>query len=587
MYLTSSAESSRINPLTYYMKSSSLTLPGFLRNYVKLLVPLIIVATLANIIGLILPKLIAGHIDVYQNTGHYSSVGILLQILGITILVATFTLLQSGIATYTAEKVAYDLRNKLAQKIACQSFHYVSTTTVARLLTIITSDVDSVKGLISQGIVMIFSALLILIGSSIALLSINITLALITLSIIPIIAISFVTIFGRIGKLFKARQENLEKINKVVNESIIAASLVRVLNAQTEETKKFDQVNTHAYDLGIAIIKGFSSLFPIINLLANTSTLLILWFGGVKTINGELSLGNFTAFFAYSSMLLAPIFIIAFISTTISQAFVCWKRISTILEAPIEEINGTITTPIQGKIAFDHVSLSYNGKNILKDISFTIKPGSKTAIVGPVSAGKTQILYLIARLIQPNTGKITIDDVNIVDYERKSLMNDIGLVFQDSMILNTSLRENIQLHSETGSDTLEKAIQTAQLTDLINSLPQGLDTQISERGSNLSGGQKQRLMLARALALNPKVLLLDDFTARVDRNTEKEIIGAVQQNYPELTLISITQKIDPIKHYDQIIVLMEGELIAIGTHEELLATSLEYQQICESQKTSE
>lgn len=569
------------------MNQTAPKITGFFRNYLRFLIPLIIAATLANGIGLVIPALISKHIDIYQISGSYNFNLILLELIGITVAVAAFTLIQSGLATFTAEKMAYDLRDQLAKKISQQSFHYVSTTTVAKLLTIITSDVDGIKGLISQGIVAIFSALLILIGSSIALLSIDLKLALITLSIIPLIALAFSFIFGRIGKLFRAAQENLEKINKVVNESIIAASLVRVLNAESQEKAKFDVVNTKSHDIGFAIVKGFGSLFPIINLLANASTLLILWFGGLKTISGELSLGNFAAFFAYASMLLAPVFIIAFISTTMSRAFISWQRINSVLQAPLEEVNGTITTPIKGNISFESVSLAYNEKKVLKNISFAIKQGSRTAIVGPVSAGKSQILYLIARLIQPTQGSINIDDKPLADYERDTLMRAIGLVFQDSIILNTTVRENIQLHESVDESALQKAIDTAQLSDLIASLPQGLETQISERGSNLSGGQKQRLMLARALALNPKVLLLDDFTARVDQATEKEIIDAIQKNYPNLTLISITQKIAPIKTYDQIIVLMEGELIAIGTHEDLLAKSLEYQQICESQKTSE
>ncbi len=569
------------------MNQTAPKLTGFFRNYLRFLIPLIIAATLANGIGLVIPALISKHIDVYQATGGYNFNLILLELIGITVAVAVFTLIQSALATFTAEKMAYDLRDQLAKKISQQSFHYVSTTTVAKLLTIITSDVDGIKGLIAQGIVAIFSALLILIGSSIALLSIDIKLALITLTIIPLIAFSFSFIFGRIGKLFRAAQENLEKINKVVNESIIAASLVRVLNAENQEKDKFDVVNTRSHDIGFSIVKGFASLFPIINLLANASTLLILWFGGLKTISGELSLGNFAAFFAYAGMLLAPVFIIAFISTTMSRAFISWQRINSVLLAPLEEVNGTITTPIKGEISFDSVSLAYNEKKVLKNISFTIKPGSRTAIVGPISAGKSQILYLIARLIQPTQGSITIDDHALADYERDTLMRAIGLVFQDSVVLNTTVRENIQLHESIDESALQKAIDTAQLSDLIASLPLGLETQISERGSNLSGGQKQRLMLARALALNPKVLLLDDFTARVDRATEKEIIDAIQKNYPNLTLVSITQKIEPIKTYDQIIVLMEGELIASGTHEELLTNSLEYQQICESQKTSE
>mgnify|MGYP000207977480 CR=1 FL=1 len=564
-----------------------MSLISFFKNYLKLLIPLLLLTLAANGIGLFIPKIIGQHIDYFQATGAYSNSVILVELLGITLLIIVFTLLQSALASYTSEKIAYDIRELLAQKIAGQSFHYVSTITVPKILTIITSDVDGVKGLVSQGIVAIFSAVLILLGTTIALLSIHLQLALITLAVIPFLAIAFIIIFGKIGALFKASQENLEKINKVVNESIIAASLVRVLNSENYEVAKFDEVNIQAKNIGLNILKGFASLIPIINLATNATLLLILWFGGTSVVRGELSFGSFSAFFAYSSMLIMPIFIIAFISNSISRAFISWKRIQDILTAPLEENSGSLSADqIQGAISFDHVSLSYNDKQVLKDISFTIKPGTKNALIGPVSAGKTQILYLLAGLIQPKTGTIKIDEVLLPEYDRNKLLRHMGFVFQDSLILNATLRENIQLHEAITDQDMEKAIATAQLNDLIESLPQGLETTISERGSNLSGGQKQRLMLARALALNPKILLLDDFTARVDRATEQSIIAAIEKNYPNITLVSITQKVDPIKEYDLIIVVMEGELIASGRHEELLENSLEYRQICESQKTS-
>ncbi len=560
---------------------------SFFRNYLKLLIPLLVVTLVANALGLVLPKVIANHIDTYQFSGTYNSALILMELLGITVAVFVLTLLQAALANYISEKAAHDLRQKLAARIAQQSFHYISTTTVPKVLTIVTSDVDGVKSLVAQGFVAIFSALIILIGSVVALLSIQVKLALITLAVIPVIVIAFIVIFGKIGQLFKKAQENLESVNKVVNESIVGASLVRVLHSEQQELDKFDVVNSNAKEIGLGIVKGFSSLVPIITFVANLTVLLIMWFGGLDVINGNLSLGNFSAFFAYSGMLMMPIFIIAFISNSLSRAMISWQRINSILLAPIDVPSGNYKGEVKGGITFTDVALSYQSKEVLRNISFEIKPGTRNAIVGPVSAGKTQVLYLITGLVQASKGTIKIDGVDLQTYDRNYLLRQMGLVFQDSLVLNATVRENIQMHGDITPTALQKALETAQLADLIETLPQGLDTQITERGTNLSGGQKQRLMLARALALNPKVLLLDDFTARVDRSTELDIIQAIAKNYPDLTLISITQKIEPVKAYDQIIVIMEGELIASGKHDDLLATSLEYRQIFESQKTSE
>ena len=222
----------------------------------------------------------------------------------------------------------------------------------------------------------------------------------------------------------------------------------------------------------------------------------------------------------------------------------------------------------------------------LKDVSLSIAPHTKTAIIGPTAAGKTQLLNVLAGLTQPQKGEVSYDGVPLAAFERASFYPQIGLVFQDSVLFNTTVRENIAFSNTVTDESLKKAIDTAELDEFIASLPQGLDTMVSERGSSLSGGQKQRLMLARALALEPRILYLDDFTARVDNQTERNILANVEKNYPELTLVSITQKIAPIEKYDQIILLMEGEILARGTHEELMRSSPEYVQIYDSQRST-
>jgi ATP-binding cassette subfamily B protein len=241
---------------------------------------------------------------------------------------------------------------------------------------------------------------------------------------------------------------------------------------------------------------------------------------------------------------------------------------------------------LTGNIELKNISVFYGDKPVLKEVSLELKAGTRTAVIGPTAAGKTQLLYLITGLIHPMEGSVLFDGTNIKDYNKETFQHQIGFVFQDSIIFNMSLRENIAFNEKVTEESMSKAIETAELKDFIHSLPKGLETVVSERGTSLSGGQKQRIMLARALALNPKILLLDDFTARVDNQTEEKILGNVARNYPGITLLSVTQKIASVLNYGQIILLEEGEIIARGTHQSLLDSCPEYVQIFNSQRST-
>ena len=273
-------------------------------------------------------------------------------------------------------------------------------------------------------------------------------------------------------------------------------------------------------------------------------------------------------------------------SNVIAQATAAFQRITAVLNAPDTVETGTITETLKGNVELKNVSVVYGQKPALKDISFMVKAGSKIAVIGPTAAGKSQLLYLLTGLIKQTAGEVLFDGRSIDEYNSESFHSQVGFVFQDSIIFNMSIRENIAFSDTVTDESLQKAIDTAELRDFIDALPDKLSTIVSERGSSLSGGQKQRIMLARALAIDPKVLLLDDFTARVDNNTEKKILTNVQKNYPGLTLISVTQKIASVEHYDQIILLTQGEIVATGKHEELMHSSPEYVQIFDSQQST-
>jgi ATP-binding cassette subfamily B protein len=314
--------------------------------------------------------------------------------------------------------------------------------------------------------------------------------------------------------------------------------------------------------------------------------LTILVLGGHFVITEKMTIGEFAAFNSYISILIFPIIIIGFMSNIIAQASASYQRIQQILTAREPEDKGTIKGFPKGDISIKNVWVTYGEKPALKDISINIPAGSKTAIIGPTAAGKTQLLYLLTGLIKPGSGTIEIDGQLIDNYKSDYYHKQIGFVFQDSVIFNLSLLENIAFNDAVTKESLDKALETAELKSYIGTLPEGMDTVISERGTSLSGGQKQRIMLARALALEPSILLLDDFTARVDRRTEKKIMDNLIKNYSGITLISVTQKISAVEDYDQIILLMESEIIAKGTHAELMRTSPEYVQIYNSQRST-
>lgn len=556
-----------------------------LKPYRATIIMLVVFALLSNAVNLIIPKIISHGIDDFS-AGRYNSKFVLIEFIVASIAIFIFTYLQSIIQTLASERAARDLRSQLTDKISRQSYDFVLQSNPSKLLTNLTSDIDSIKLFISHAVASIVSSIFVIVGASILLITINWKLALIVLSIIPIIGISFFLIFRKVTVLFKRSREIIDWLNKVINESILGAALIRVLNSQHTEYNKFIDASTSAKDVGISILKLFATLIPIITFTSNLAMLGILALGGHFVIVSHLSLGDFAAFNSYLVILIFPIIVIGFMSNLIAQSSASYQRIISVMEAPDPEEKGTLTTPLKGNIEVKNVNLTYNGKPTLKDISFTIKGATNTAIIGPTAAGKTQLLYLLTALTKPDSGIITFDNKEIREYQKEAFHKQIGFVFQDSIVFNMSLRENIAFSENVTEESMRKAIDTAELNDFVNSLPLKLDTIVSERGSNLSGGQKQRIMLARALANNPKILFLDDFTARVDKVTEHKILCNMLNNYPELTLVSVTQKINSIKHFDQIIVLMEGEIIATGKHDELKKTCPEYVQIYNSQRST-
>jgi ATP-binding cassette, subfamily B, bacterial len=556
-----------------------------LKPYRPQIAMLVVLTIAGNGLNLIVPKLISHAIDAYtERTFVLSST--VLQFFLVAFLVFTLTYFQSIAQTFASERVAKDLRTRLAGKIALQSYSSVEKLTPAKLLTNLTSDVDGVKLFVSQAVASIISSLFLIVGSSILLLTINWRLGLGVLGVIPVIGGTFYFALKKVRVLFKRGQEAIDWLNRVINESILGATLIRILNSQDPEYRKFKTANTEAKEVGLNILRIMSGMIPAITLAVNLATIIILLLGGRFVIAGSMSLGDFTAFNSYLAILIFPIILLGFMSNVIAQASASYMRLSTVLSAREEERTGTLRPALRGDLAMNHVSLAFGEKDVLKDISFQALAGTTTAIIGPTAAGKTQMLYVLIGLLQPTSGTVSYDGQALDAYDKAALHRQVGFVFQDSVLFNLTLRENIAFSEAISEEDLSRAIAAAELQDFVGTLPQGLDTIVSERGTSLSGGQKQRVMLARALALNPRVLLLDDFTARVDSTTERAILTNIQEKYPGITLISVTQKIASVENFDRIILLMEGEVLATGTHRELMETSPEYVQIYDSQRST-
>lgn len=553
--------------------------------YRSILVALTVLAILSNALTLFIPKLVAHGIDTYTQ-GSFDLPSLVFWFGGVTLGIFFFAFLQSIVQTFASEKVARDLRLALVDKISRQGYRFIEERDPAKLLTNVTSDIDSIKVFVSQVIVSLVTSTVIIVGTAIILLTINWKLALIVLTIIPLIGGSFFVILKKLRRYFIQGREVIDWLNKVIRENIVGAALVRVLDSGRFEHEKFGDANRRAREIGLIIVQHFALLVPIITFFASMATLMVVTLGGYYVIRGNMTLGSFTAFLSYVVVLIFPILIIGFMSSIIAQASASYKRINEVLQSPDEKEGGTLTALLQRDVQVDKVSAFFGEKCVLRDVSFTIELGTKTAIIGPTAAGKTQLLNMLAGLSIPHSGSVKYDGRLLAEYERDSFFRQVGLVFQDSVLFNATIRENIAFSALATDDCLRLAVDTAELTSYIASLPKGLDTQVSERGTTLSGGQKQRVMLARALALNPKILFLDDFTARVDVLTESKILTNISRNYPELTLVSITQKIAPIVNYDQIILLMEGEVLAQGTHDELMQQSPEYVQIYNSQRST-
>ncbi|MDQ7026746.1 MAG: ABC transporter ATP-binding protein [Anaerolineae bacterium] len=502
---------------------------------------------------------------------------------------AAFAFVQTYMAETTSQGIAFDFRNEIFTKLQRLSFSYYDRNQTGQLMIRATDDVEKVRLFIAQGLILTVQAFLLLIATLVILFFTNWKLTLVILPILPLALVLFM-IFGSLAQpLFTAIQQKLAALNTVLQEGLAGIKVVKAFNRQDYEQQRFDKAADNLFAQSIAIARTFSFLFPVIFTLAQIGSVAILYFGGRQIVDGTLTIGQYQEFNLYLLYIFFPLGQLGFIISLMAQASASAKRIFEILDAKSDVENkpdAIELPPIQGHVEFKNVTFRYfeSSDNVLTDVSFSAKPGETIALLGATGSGKTSIINLIPRFYDTSEGAILIDGHDVRDVTLDSLRSQIGIVLQETNLFGGTIRDNIAFGRPDASiEEVEEAARAAAAHDFIKGFAEGYDTPVGERGTTLSGGQKQRIAIARALLLNPHLLILDDSTSSVDLVTEYKIQKALDNLMAGHTSFVIAQRISTVLNASQIIVLDKGKVVAIGKHQDLLERDAIYAEIYNSQ----
>ena len=505
------------------------------------------------------------------------------------VLLAIFAFIQSFNAERISQNVAFDFRSELFAKIQRLSFSYHDRNQTGQLMIRATDDVEKVRLFLGQGMVIAMQSIVLLVAALLILWFTNHALTLVVLPILPIAFVVFF-VFGMITQpLFIQVQRRVSAMNTVLQENLAGLKVVKAFAREPQEQTRFDASATDLLAWQLRVSRIFSFLFPIIFMIANLGQAAILYFGGRQIIEGTLTIGEWQKFSLYLAFVFFPMGQLGFIINLMSQANASAERIFEILDTENEvqdKPGARALGAVRGEVAFENVTFRYfkGGEPVLSDVSFQAAPGQTIALLGATGSGKTTIINLIPRFYDVSAGRVMIDGNDVREVTLESLRANIGIVLQETTLFTGTIRDNIAFGKPDASmDAIEAAAKAAAAHDFIMEFPQGYETPVGERGSTLSGGQKQRLAIARALLLNPRILILDDSTSSVDLATEYRIQQALDTLMQGRTSFVIAQRISTVLNADQILVLDKGHIVARGTHEELLDSSEIYAEIYSSQ----
>jgi ATP-binding cassette subfamily B protein len=510
-----------------------------------------------------------------------------LALLGLTLLKGVLNYFQ-GLFTETAsQNVAFDLRNDLQRKLTRLSFSFHDQSETGELLSRAVQDVERVRFLTGRATLRILEASLMMVITAVILLTMDLRLALLVLITMPLLVLQALRFGSCFRPLSMQVQKQLAVLTTTVEQNLRGTRVVKAYNQEEAEIGRFERENGRWFDLSNLSARMQSINLPLLFLIANLGMVAIIYYGGSQVVNGSLTIGTIVAFISYVGQLVDPVRRLGMIIPAVAIAGSASERIFDVLDTVSEVRDAPDAAPlvnVSGRVRFENVSFSFGRNRILNDVSFDILPGQRVALLGLTGSGKTSIVNLIPRFYDPTAGRILVDETDIRKVTLQSLRGQIGIVLQETTLFAATIRENIAFgNANAGEEDIVRAAKAAQAHEFILQTADGYNTKVGERGVTLSGGQKQRIAIARALLLNPRILILDDATASVDTGTEHLIQLALAELVKGRTTFLIAHRLSTVRDADLILVLDSGAITAQGTHEELLASSDVYRSIYNQQ----
>ena len=526
-------------------------------------------------------------------TNYLKEVGFMMII--VTLISGIASVISNFIASRVSAKVAYNLREKLYNKVLSFSKEDVDKFSTASLITRSTNDIQQIQNALNMFLFIAFFAPMMAMWGIYKVTQTDTGMTWIIALGVGILALVLGVITFLVMPKFKIMQRLIDKVNLVTRELLTGISVIRVFGREKHEEKRFDKENVILRDNQLFVNRTMSALMPMIMLIMNGISLLIIWIGGKNIDAGSIQVGDMMAFITYTMQIVMSFLFFTFLMMQLPRAEVAAGRINEVLEAPVTVVDGNNLQDdkikdVKGTLKFENVSFTFDGADspVLSNISFEAEAGKTTAIIGSTGSGKSTLLHLIPRYFDATEGQITVDGTNIKDISLSKLRDMLGFVPQKGVLFSGTIASNIKFGDENISDEdMYKAAEIAQALEFIEGKEDKFDSEISQGGSNVSGGQKQRLSIARALAKKPKILLFDDSFSALDYKTDVKLRKTLREKMQDTTTIIVAQRIATILNVDKIIVMNEGKVVGIGKHQELLKTCPTYLEIAESQLSEE
>lgn len=546
-----------------------------------------------SLADLFLPTLMADMIDngvVTGDTGYIWRMGGIM--LGVTGLGALAAVVASFYSSKAAMGFGRDLRRCVfnhVERFSLEEFDRIGT---ASLITRTTNDITQVQQVIIMMLRMVVSAPIMFVGGLIMAISKDATLSLVIVAAMPVLVLSIFLIFWKAMPLFKMVQKRLDRLNLVLRENLTGIRVIRAFNREKEEQVRLTEANERLTDVSIKVNQIMAFLMPVMMLVMNLTVVGVIWFGGIRIDNGAMQIGDLMAFIQYVMQIMFALVMASVMFIMVPRASVSANRINEVLEMNPSLIDdGTKTADVEkGKLEFDHVTFFYPGAEepALSNVSFSANPGEVTAVIGGTGSGKSTLVNLIPRFYDVTSGTIRVNDVDVQAVPQEELRSKIGFVPQKALLFTGTIAENIRYgKADATAEEVAHAASIAQANDFIEKMPDRYEALIEQGGSNVSGGQKQRLSIARALVRKPDLYVFDDSFSALDFKTDAALRKALKEETKDATVLIVAQRVSTIMDADRIIVLEEGTVAGIGTHEELFETNAVYQEIVKSQLAEE